>query len=1302
MDICGVPNMNGGKRRARTDGAAMAITILVASVGVLSGLLVVIGAPAPQQPVSTQTGQGNGSDTSPVVSISPFINSATFTVQNYSPARTTGPSDDSFFGSSTNWNEPFTSTDAKYLSEANVTMWRYPGGSNGDDFNFSTNEQPTTGTVAQNSISSFVSLCETYGCHAMLQLPLEPDNPGIVAQDVNYIVNTLHFEPYVWELGNEPGYWDNYGQPWADWATSPTSTCSPSCFGALLPAMVAAVRQYSNAPISGIGGVGAGNGPGGAYAYYEAVAAAVGPSIQYISLHSYNGGNNHTSVSSFYSAASANNNLSASLLNAHAALTAGCASYTGAQITACSEVGILISEFGASTKQKNIAYETGYPMVLWEGAGLVHAFQGNADAIDPFAYDNEYPGSFIVTKPILNPVYYFYKDIAKFMGNVVLNTTVTVGSTSIYKTTYVGATWQHPNNWALLITNTATTSQLNLTIEGSGFPTHGAIMVYTWATNATEPVGSTHSYLNYTVVAPQSLELVMVGPNVAQGIPAAPVYPYVSATNSTSVRLTWGQPGNQIINDSVTYGTPSGSAPYCTPTGTQSAGYGVSGLTVTGLSPLKTYCFGARAWSTAGGSSVSSYVNATTPLASPGNFTATSIGTLYGNLSWTAPAIHSPYSIQGYNVTIGGTCGGTISTFHISGSGTLYKNVTGLRNGATYCATVQAWYSGGGVAGNGQKGFTNFTALTNPPVAATLTEHGAAGGDGTWTVGPFPVSANALLIGAVEIRSTGTGDIVDSAGNHWVELQQLTSTTGQQSSLTVWDVASAVSSAEDTFTCSHGATSVGACEILEYTDGGTVPVDHLGFANTNTISAGVNPWSTVNSSYANDTFALFVGAGVHNQSVVTYTSGSLSVLDQAHGTNTSTGNTVSSGDAAHFEANPVRNLNLSLTSNSGSGNSWEALAVSFRGYSGVQGPTNVTVASFTQTSITLNWTNPAGVLANDTIWYSTNNVTFHPVYLNAVVQTGTVTGLIRGTPYYLFVSANTTQLAGGESTVIQFTPTYPAPPAPTNLVLTQSSYTGLNISWTNPSSAGVLNNSVYYSIDNSTWIEIDTATEVSTYSLTYLSPNTRYYVYVTAHSVSGESNPSNTLVAVTNSVNNVGLAVSSETTSSISLSWTNPLGYVVRNDTVVYGRGYSCTDLSYTLSAGVTDATNVNNLQFSTDYCFAIQLWIQNYTYSGGSQPQALSAFVVGETLGQPGPKTSPPSPSPENNSTAPCSILCGLGATAKVILEVAAYSGAAAMIVVGVIMVVQPNPRWRPGGLLLASAGVVIFVFAIGLTYPL
>jgi hypothetical protein len=1287
--------MNEKRRRRKGNGLVGSIAFLVAAIAVVSGVLVTIDGEN-----ANPLGSGSSSSpmsTSPVVSIDPFVNSATFTVKNYSPQHTDGPSDDGFFGTSTNWNEPFTTTDAQYLTEANVTMWRYPGGSNGDDFNFTTNTQPSTGTVAQNSISSFVSLCETYGCHAMLQLPLEPNNPGIVAQDVRYIVDTLHFEPFVWELGNEPGYWDNYGQPWTEWATGPTSTCSPSCFGALLPAMVAAVRQYSSAPISGIGGVGSGQGYGGAFAYYEAVTASVGNEIQYVSQHNYNGGNNHTSVSSFYAAAAANNNLSASLANTHSAILAGCAA--GGFGSSCGNIGILTSEFGASTKQKNIPYETGYPMVLWEGAGLVHTFQGNADAIDPFAYDNEYPGSFIVTKPILNPVYYFYKDIAKFMGNVVLNTTYTVATTSIYKTTYIGATWQHPNNWALLITNTATTSQLNVTIAGSGFPTHGAIMTYTWATNATEPAGATHSYLNYTVVAPQSLELVMVGPNVAPGIPATPQYPYVSFVNSTAVRLTWGQPGGQIVNDSVTYGTPSGSAPYCTPIGSQSAGYGTSGFTVTGLASLKSYCFGARAWSTAGGSSVSTYVNATTPLAAPGNFTASAIGTIYGNLTWSAPPIHSPYSIQGYNVTIG-TCAGVISTFHISGSSTLYKNVSGLRNGATYCATVVAWYSGGELAGTGTAASTSLTELTNPPVAATLTEHGAAGGDGTWTVGPFAVSAHALLIGAVEIRSTGTGNIVDSAGNHWTEIDQLTSTTGQQSSLTVWDVANAISSPSDTFTCSHGATSVGACEVLEYTSGGVVPIDHLGFANTNSISVGVNPWSTVNSSYANDTFALFVGAGVHNQSVVSYTSGSLSVLDQAYGTNTSTGNTVSSGDAVHFEPNPVKNLNLSLTSNSGSGNSWEALAVSFRGYSGVAGPTNVTVASFTQTSVTLNWTNPVGVLANDTIWYSTNNVTFHPVYLNAVVQTGTVTGLTRGTSYYFFVSANTTQLAGGESTIIQFAPTYPIPPAPTNLHVTGSSGTGLNVSWTNPSGAGVLNNSLYFSTDNATWTEIDFPTPTTQYNLTFLTPNTLYYIYVTAYSVSGESNPSSTLLAITESVNNVGLKIKYQTTNSIALSWTNPAGFVIKNDTVVYGTGYSCTDLSSSVSAGVSSSENVTDLDYGTGYCFALRVWLQNLSSPGESTPQALSAFVIGTTLTIPGPI---PTPGRTNNTTKPvvCTLVSCFSTIGKEILQTLGYIFAAAMIGAGIILGLFAGGR-RVIGLLMIGGGIVVVVLSYGITHAL
>src|SRR5580658_957729 len=85
------------------------------------------------------------------------------------------------------------------------------------------------------SVQAFVAWCESINCTAIFQVPGEIDNAtfarDIVAYTVNQTYNAttpgLDFRPAYWEIGNEPGLWNNWGLPWSKWVYTNAINVTP-------------------------------------------------------------------------------------------------------------------------------------------------------------------------------------------------------------------------------------------------------------------------------------------------------------------------------------------------------------------------------------------------------------------------------------------------------------------------------------------------------------------------------------------------------------------------------------------------------------------------------------------------------------------------------------------------------------------------------------------------------------------------------------------------------------------------------------------------------------------------------------------------------------------------------------------------------------------------------------------------------------------------------------------------------------------------------------------------------------------
>ena len=534
--------------------------------------------------------------------------------QNFSPDRNLSSI---FFGVNIEADLPFTTEDALYLADTNALTWRYPGGNTAETYNYTSNTNPITGQSEPNSITNFVRLCRIDNCRAILQLPAEIDSPSTDAAYVSFVERSLQFTPSVWEFGNEPALFTNFSRPWSDWNTPGGTNATPETYAAIVPSILSAIRNVDpTTPVDPLAGVGTGAHSDGAWV--EAVMAAAGARAQYVSLHSYietgPAGNNSTFYEPLYGSSYS---LPRLLPEITANISLGCPS--------CRTTSVIISEDGASTGDVNAPYESGFPMAMWDATQSIQAANSALSSIDFFAFQSGNPGSFELSSGPLAPAYFLFKDVTPYLGSTVLNVTL---NDSDGGRVQLGGWWGAGNVYSLLIVNLDTSNSAALTIAGSGFPTHGNIEWSLWNGSSVEPLGGATDWLNSTTVPPNTMELVSVYPAGPVSLPAAPTGVFAASSGPTSVRLSFSQPRGPVVNDSLTYGTPTASAPFCDPTGTISTDGSTAGAVLSGLSPVTAYCFGARAWTAAGPGPISAFINLTTGEAAPSN----GAGNVFGSL----------------------------------------------------------------------------------------------------------------------------------------------------------------------------------------------------------------------------------------------------------------------------------------------------------------------------------------------------------------------------------------------------------------------------------------------------------------------------------------------------------------------------------------------------------------------------------------------------------------------------------------------------------------------------------------------
>ena len=259
-------------------------------------------------------------------------------------------------------------------------------------------------------------------------------------------------------------------------------------------------------------------------------------------------------------------------------------------------------------------------------------------------------------------------------------------------------------------------------------------------------------------------------------------------------------------------------------------------------------------------------------------------------------------------------------------------------------------------------------------------------------------------------------------------------------------------------------------------------------------------------------------------------------------------------------------------------------------------PTALAVVNgtLTQTGFTLGWTAPTGPITGYDLDVSTS-----PTFASGVTTLNPaagatsfpISGLTQNTTYYVRLRANNTGGTGAYSTPAFEVTTLPTPPAaPTALVASAITATGLTLSWTAPSGP-ISSYALEYSTDNTFASGVTTLTPAggaTSQAITGLSANTTYFFRLKAINLGGES-PFSTpaLSATTLPGPPSNLAASNVLQTTLTLTWNAPggtlTGYALRYSTSPDPSG--ATPVSVDASA---TSFNVTGLTPNTTYYFQI------------------------------------------------------------------------------------------------------------------
>jgi fibronectin type 3 domain-containing protein len=239
------------------------------------------------------------------------------------------------------------------------------------------------------------------------------------------------------------------------------------------------------------------------------------------------------------------------------------------------------------------------------------------------------------------------------------------------------------------------------------------------------------------------------------------------------------------------------------------------------------------------------------------------------------------------------------------------------------------------------------------------------------------------------------------------------------------------------------------------------------------------------------------------------------------------------------------------------------------------GPTGVTAAALSSSSIQITWDSVSGA-SSYTVYRATSATGTYRSIDASSAASYTNTGLNAGTTYYYKVSTSGTD---GESNQSAYTSAITAPETPTGVTSYTNSASSIMISWN--SVTGASSYTVYRATSATGAYTAIGTSSTNSYTNTGLSANTTYYYKIKAHNEGGESALSSETNTRTLILAPTGVTATAQSSSVIRLTWNAVSG--ASSYKVYQWVGYYSEIGTYT-----TTSLNVTGCSARTTYFFEV------------------------------------------------------------------------------------------------------------------
>jgi hypothetical protein len=441
-----------------------------------------------------------------------------------------------FWGGNIGTSSPLGSAFTGDAAGTPVNYYRWPGGQAGDGINYTSGvlTNATTGAPSNvtTNLTSFTTWCVAIGCHAILQLPAEIDDPATAASYVEYTERVVGFQPSYWEIGNEPALWTHFGVPWSQWNSTQDLNATPDQFAQVVRLYDIAIHAVDpGAPIIGLGGVGT-----GAFeeaAWIRATVATNGPNLSAVAIHAYPAGtppNGTATVAEFYSNLTGDRSLAVRVPMDRSAILEGCFTCTGLKL--------LVDEFGSASSFGSFSpFQAGFPQVPFVAHEIADGLDLGVAGMYLRQVVTPHSGSwFDSATGTTHPLFDLYNMVLPFLGDTVIPSIVAPADPSVA----AAATEAGPNgSRSVLIVNGNATQPVTVHLAAA-LATPGVATVLTWNSTSALPV-TTAQPLNASSswqLPPMSLLMVLTAhptpPAAADPLPALHPRPPPDLTGSTT------------------------------------------------------------------------------------------------------------------------------------------------------------------------------------------------------------------------------------------------------------------------------------------------------------------------------------------------------------------------------------------------------------------------------------------------------------------------------------------------------------------------------------------------------------------------------------------------------------------------------------------------------------------------------------------------------------------------------------------------------------------------------------------------